>query len=92
MWAISKLKRVGLSHQDLKYFYTIKLRTVLESSAVVYHSMLTQEDSSNIERVQKAVVRIIMGPRYISYERALKYLSLEPPYKRREKNMFILCP
>ena len=85
MWAISKLKRAGVSDQDLKYFYTMKLRSVLESLTVVFHSMLTKEDSTNIERVQKSVVRIIMGSRYKSYETSLKYLSLDPLYKRREK-------
>ena len=82
MWAISKLKRAGVSDQDLKYFYTMKLRSVLESLAVVFHSMLTKEDSTNIERVQKSVVRLIMGSRYQSYETSLKYIQMTAPTHR----------
>ena len=84
IWAITKLKRAGVSDQDLKYFYTMKLRSVLESAAVVFHSLLTEENNKNIERIQKTVARIIMGTRYTSYEDALKYLSLDTLFERRE--------
>ena len=84
IWAISKLKRAGVCDEDLKYFFTMKLRSVLESLAPVFHSLLTQEDSKNIERIQKTVTRIIMGSRYSSYEESLVYLDLESLEIRRE--------
>ena len=62
----------------------MKLCSGLETSAAVFHSMLTQENSDDIERIQKGVTRIIMGTRYTSYEEALTFLDLEPLEKRRE--------
>ena len=47
-WAIPKLKRAGVSNNDIKYFYIMKIRSVLESSAVVFHSMLTNDDTSDL--------------------------------------------
>ena len=85
IWTISKLKKAGVSDTDLKFFYEMKIRSVLETSAVVYHSMLTKEDSNNIERVQRVVVRTIMGTRYHNYEDSSIYLNLEELSVRREQ-------
>ena len=85
MWAMSKLKKAGVPDSDLKYFYVMKLRSVLESAAVVFHSMITIEDGQNIERIQKTAARIIMGDRYKSYEHSLRFLDLESLQDRREK-------
>ena len=49
MLAITKLKRAGVSDDDLKYFYVMKLRCVLETSVAVFHSMLTHDNTSDIE-------------------------------------------
>ena len=85
IWAISKLKKAGVSDEDLKYFFVMKIRSVLESSSVVYHSMLTIEDTQDIERVQRVVIRTIMGTRYQSYEDSLTFLNLEDLSVRREE-------
>ena len=63
----------------------MKIRSVLESSAVVFHSMMTNDDVDDLERVQRNVVRTIMGQRYICYESALNFLELDPLDIRREQ-------
>ena len=85
MWAISKLKHAGVSDSDLKYFYTMKIRSVLESACVVFHSMLTKGDREDIERILKNDTRTIMGDRYISYSHSLVYLDLETLHERRKE-------
>ena len=85
IWAITKLKRAGVSDEDLKFFYIMKIRSVLETSAAVFHSMLTNDDRSDLERVQRNVVRTIMGRRYLSYEDSLTILKLETLHERREE-------
>ena len=85
IWAIPKLKKAVVSDEDLKYFYVMKIRSVLESSAVVYHSMLTIDDREDIERVQRVVIRTIMGTRYQSYEDSLTFLNLEELSVRRDE-------
>ena len=39
----------------------------------------------DLERVQKAAVRIIIGHRYDSYSQTLKFLNIETLFDRREK-------
>ena len=57
----------------------------MEQSCVIWHSSLTQENSENLERVQKNAFRIILGNQYDSYEESLKYLHFETLSTRREK-------
>ena len=62
---------------DLKQIYTTFVRSKLEHSAVVWHSSLTQKNTSDLERVQKAVVKIIKGSKYTNCDNGLKYLKLD---------------
>ena len=61
------------------------MRSILEQSCVVWHSSLTQENSEDLERIQKAAIRIINGKHYENYEEALEKADLESLEKRREQ-------
>ena len=50
--------------EHLKSIYTTYIRPVLEQSSVVWHSSLTLENAYDLERVQKAAVRLIMGAKH----------------------------
>ena len=41
------------------------------------HSSLTEENKTDLERVQKTATKIILGERYKNYEQALTELDLE---------------
>ena len=56
----------------------------MEQSATVWHSSLTEENSDDLERVQKSAVKIILGDGYIDYEKALIRLDMESLKDRRE--------
>ena len=58
---------------------------MLEYCSTVWHSSLTESDSKDIERIQKASVKIIMGNRYSDYNNSLKFLKLESLEERRSK-------
>ena len=73
--------------KDLKDIYLTFVRSVVEQSAVVWHSSLTVKNSVDLERIQKAAVRVIMGKNYSSYKNGLKELKLETLKNRRE----LLC-
>ena len=75
------------NRKDLKDIYLTFVRSVLEQSAVVWHSSLTSRNRIDIERVQKAAVRVIMGNNYNTYRQSLKELKLDTLERRRE----ILC-
>ena len=84
LWAISRLKSADVSDDDIYYFYCMKIRSVLEYSAPVFSSMLSLNDKSDLERIQKIVLKVILGDRYDSnYEMACNLLSTTSLETRR---------
>ena len=72
------------SRSDLRSIYLTFIRSILEQSAVVWHSSLSTNNRRDLERVQKAAVRVILGNNYTNYKSGLKLLNLEKLTKRRE--------
>ena len=87
MELLRRVASFGTSVEDLKNIYFLFVRSQLEQSAVVWHSSLTEENRSDLERVQKSAVKIILGERYINYEKGLDELGIESLEERRN----ILC-
>ena len=86
MELLRKASHFTVSKRDKKIIYTLYIRSVLEQSCVVWHSSLTQENSDDLERVQKAAVKIILGNQYKNdYENALVKADLETLKERRIK-------
>ena len=63
----------------------LQVRSKLEQSAAVWHSSLTKKNSSDLERVQKSALRVILGDKYTSYKNALEVIKLDSLEERREK-------
>ena len=84
LWMIRRLKQIGASQQELLDVYTKPIRSVLEYAAVVWHPGLTVNNSTSIERVQKACLAIILGQSYINYSHALQLASIDRLDTRRE--------
>ena len=82
---LTKLKYVGVSEEDLIEIFVLFIRSVLEYCAVAFHSSLTVEQATDIERVQKTCLRIILGDSYVSYIAALEMCGLQTLHDRREK-------
>ena len=85
------LRRVSVfspSDEDMKHLYILFIRSLLEQSAPVWHSSLTEQDSAALERVQKSAVRIILGNRYVGYKKSLQKLDLQSLNDRREELIF----
>ena len=70
---------------DLKKFYILQVRSKLEQSAVVWHSSLTQRNTSDLERVQKSALKLILKEKYVGYKNALNVMKLDTLAVRREK-------
>jgi hypothetical protein len=85
LWAILKLKKAGVPNWDILHFYFMKIRSVLESNCVIYHSMLTQDDTDDIERVQKIVLTVLLADDYLDYHQACISLDLQSLQVRRTK-------
>ena len=84
LWLCWAITDVGGSQAQLLKVYQTRVRSTLEFAAPVFHSGLTQEQSSQIEMVQKKAFAIILGKTYKSYESALASLSQERLDSRRE--------
>ena len=85
IWAVRKLKTAGIQPEDILKFYFTNIRSVLESSCQVFHSMLTVDDKQEIERIQKIVLRIALGSQYSSYEDACDLMNIESLDSRRQQ-------
>ena len=85
LWMIRRLKNLGLNKTSLVQVFTMQIRSVLEYGAVVWHPMLTDQNSKAIERVQKSALAIILGPNYLCYENALSQTGLERLDVRRKQ-------
>ena len=63
----------------------LQIRSKLEQSAAVWHSSLTKKDSRDLERVQKAALKVILGEKYQNYEDALRTIKIDSLEERRQK-------
>ena len=61
----------------------LQVRSKLDQSAVVWHSGLTRKDNNDIERVQKAALRLILGEKYKGYSDALNVMKMDSLEMRR---------
>ena len=84
LWVMIRFKSLGGSTDQLLKVYQARIRSTLEFAAPVFHSGLTQDQSRQIEMVQKKAFAIILGKRYTGYNSALATLSQEPLNIRRE--------
>ena len=78
---------ITLHAQLFQGIYYSRIRCKLDQSSVVWNSSLTQKNISDLERVQKAALRVIYGKNYESYSNTLKELGMVSLAERRD----ILC-
>ena len=72
-WVLYHLRRAGFSNDELAKVYRTCLLPVVDYCSVVYHSLLTDLQDQEIERLQAAALRCIYGydvPYCIMRERA----------------------
>ena len=85
MQFLHKASKFTNNVKDLKQIFISQIRSKLEQSAVVWHSSLTKRNISDLERIQKAALRVILKDRYQSYSDALKTLGIKSLENRREE-------
>ena len=84
MQLLRKISSFGASKYEMVHFWIVFCRSVLEQSCVVWGSSLTQENSDDLERLQKTFAKLILKQEYDSYENALIKLNLDTLASRRE--------
>ena len=84
LWALRNLRDGGLNSDYLLKTYCTYLRPILDFAVPTYHTQLTAELSSEIERFQSDAMKIIFGP-LIAYHTILEHELVEEHQKRRQK-------
>ena len=85
LWMLKRLKKLGASQAEMIDIYFKQVRCILEFAVAVWTPGLTNGESSQIERVQKCAIHVIMGDSYCSYNEALDELGVEKLSDRRSK-------
>jgi hypothetical protein len=85
MQLLFKAAKFTNSKEDLKTIYTTYIRSVVEQSAVVWHSSLSAKNRKDLERVQKAAIKVILGRKYTTYKDGLKIPKIDDLETRRKK-------
>ena len=85
MQLLRKVASFTTNKQDILVIYKTFVRGALEQSCTVWHSSLTKEQQSDLERVQKSALKVIMGKNYQSYENACESLNIEDLSTRRTR-------
>jgi len=82
---LKQLNRAGAPIRDLPHFYTAIVRPVLEHACLVWHSGLTDRQSTAIENIQKRDIHIIYAEG--DYKTALIVAGVDSLKDRRETLM-----
>ena len=69
---------------NLKHIYKTFVRSTLEFSSTLWHNSLTIADRQDLERIQKAALKVILQSEYEDYKQALGVLNLDTLNQRRE--------
>ena len=78
------LTKFRLPLDDLVLIYCSYIRPVLEYCAPVWNSGLSAKQNEQIERIQKRACRLMLGPRFVSYQNALQLCKVSSLSDRRE--------
>ena len=60
------------------------IRSILEQSCQVWHHSLSEENITDLERIKKSALRIILNEKQLNYDEALKEINLQDLHSRRE--------
>lgn len=84
LWSMRHLRRSGMESGDLLDIYKSTIRPSIDFAANTYHSLLTKQQSSDIERLQLKATKIALGEK-VSYNTVIDSGLIETLYSRREQ-------
>ena len=75
LWILRRILKLDLDIHKMFDVYIKEIRSILELAVPVWHSGLTKQQATDIERIQKMAFRIILQEDYINYKQACSVLS-----------------
>ena len=85
MQLLRKVASFGASENDLKTVYISFIRSLLEQSATVWNSSLSQKNIEDLERIQETAFKVILQNKYKNYRNALNKLEMSTLVERRKE-------
>ena len=85
LWILRRMVKLGLDIFKMFDVYTKEVRSILELAVPVWHSRLTNQQTGDVERIQKIAFRIILQESYETYPLACSRLSAQTLKQRRVK-------
>ena len=90
MLLLKKILIFGATREEMVHIWIVYCRSLLEQSAVVWSSSLTQENIDDLEQTQKSFAKLILKNEFRSdyeesYENALMKLNLQSLEQRCEE-------
>ena len=83
LWAMRFLKRSGMKGPDLLTVYKSVVRPTIDFASVTYHSILSDEQSNSVERLQMRAMKLACGET-VSYRTVLESKEVESLKERRK--------
>ena len=85
MLLLKKALSFGANREEMVHYWIIYCRSVLEQSAELWSSSITQENKEDLERTQKSFAKLVLKNEYTDYETALLKLNLQTLEQRRKE-------
>ena len=85
MAIVRNAKAFGATIKEMVHLWITFCRGTIEQTCVLWHKSLTEENSHDLERVQKTFAKLALGQKYNNYEDALIKLNLQSLNERRKK-------
>ena len=83
MWLLRRMKGLKLEQSLIFDYYLQEIRPLAEQGVIVWNSGLTKAQISDLEKIQKVALLIILGEDYSSYDKACKIFGITSLSSRR---------
>ena len=77
MWLLRRIKELDLEPKSIIEYYLKEIRVLAEQGVPIWNSGLTNKQISDLERIQKVALKIILADKYENYPNACKTFDLE---------------
>ena len=85
LWILRRMLKLDLDIYQMFDVYTKEIRSILEMAVPVWHSGLTNQQTDDIESIQRVAMRIILQENYINYQSGCITFSAQTLADRRIK-------
>ena len=83
MWLIRRMMVLKLEPELIFYYYIKEIRVLAEQGVAIWNSGLTRSQITELEKIQKVALKIILGDLYSSYKTACHFFKIDTLSKRR---------